>query len=378
MRLSELRVSPNVSCPEVVVIVPVFNSLPYLEDLCESLSRQEYQGRKWVVFVDDGSSDGSVELLEEIQIEGFAKTVLAQRHRGLSFARNRGLAWIAEAKPDFSGYVMFLDSDDFLSRNALQAVCWEMKQNNLDQLFFGANVFFENEQLAKDFSSYSTYYERGGTYNGVFAGPEYMEECVRQGDFIPNACMQLLSYPFLEKHGIRFFEGIIHEDNLFTYTCLLCAERVAFLNKPLYQRRIRPNSIMTSHPLPENVVGYFRCGEQALLMASQTSSLKKGQREAFFSIVDTWFSAAADYLTVLGEEGNRRALNILDVRSELLYRQTVLARVVGRESASRFAENARTEGCSEGYEQARLELLQSKSFKIGRAITAIPRKLLGR
>ena len=73
--------SPNVSCPEVVVIVPVFNSLPYLEDLCESLSWQEYQGRKWVVFVDDGSSDGSVELLEEIQIEGFAKTVLTQRHR---------------------------------------------------------------------------------------------------------------------------------------------------------------------------------------------------------------------------------------------------------------------------------------------------------
>ena len=181
MRLSELRVSPNVSCLEVVVIVPVFNSLPYLEDLCESLSWQEYQGRKWVVFVDDGSSDGSVKLLEEIQIEGFAKTVLTQRHRGLSFARNRGLAWIAEAKPDFSGYVMFLDSDDFLSRNALQAICWEMKQNNLDQLFFGANVFFENEQLAKDFSSYSTYYERSGTYNGVFAGPEYMEECVRRG-----------------------------------------------------------------------------------------------------------------------------------------------------------------------------------------------------
>lgn len=113
-------------------------------------------------------------------------------------------------------------------------------------------------------------------------------------------------------------------------------------------------------------------------MAPQTSSLKKGQREAFFSIVDTWFSAGAEDLTVLGEEGNRRALNILDARSELLYRQTVLARVVGRESASRFAGNARTEGRSEGYEQARLELLQSKSFKIGRAITAIPRKLLGR
>lgn len=92
--------SPYVSCPEVV-LPPSFNSLPCLEDLCESLSRQEYQGRKWVVFVDDGSSDGSVELLEETQIEGFAKTASTQRHRGLSFTRNRGLAWIAGAKPDF-------------------------------------------------------------------------------------------------------------------------------------------------------------------------------------------------------------------------------------------------------------------------------------
>lgn len=69
--------------------------------------------------------------------------------------------------------------------------------------------------------------------------------------------MQLSSYPFLQKHGICFFEGIIHEGNLFTYTCLLCAERAAFLNKPLSRRRIRSNSIMTSHPLPENVVGIF-------------------------------------------------------------------------------------------------------------------------
>lgn len=103
-------------------------------------------------------------------------------------------------------------------------------------------LFFENEQLAKDFGRYSTYHERSSACNGVFAGLEYLEECVRQGDFISNACMQLSSYPFLEKHGIRFFEGIIHEDNLFTYACLLCAERVALLNKPLSQRRIQPSS----------------------------------------------------------------------------------------------------------------------------------------
>ncbi len=66
---------------KLLQLPPAFNSLPCLEDLCESLSWQEYQGRKWVVFVNDGSSDGSVGVLEEVQqIEGFEKTVLTQKH----------------------------------------------------------------------------------------------------------------------------------------------------------------------------------------------------------------------------------------------------------------------------------------------------------
>ncbi len=73
--------SPSASCSEVIAIAPAFNPLSCLEDLCESLSWQEYQGRKWVVFVNDGSSDGSVGVLEEVQqIEGFEKTVLTQKH----------------------------------------------------------------------------------------------------------------------------------------------------------------------------------------------------------------------------------------------------------------------------------------------------------
>lgn len=71
-------------------------------------------------------------------------------------------------------------------------------------------------------------------------------------------------------------------------------------------------------------------------------------------------------------------LDILDAELEIFYRQAVLTRAINWKSASRFVENVRMEGRSGGHEQARLELSQSKSFKIGRAITAIPRKLLGR
>lgn len=58
--------------------------------------------------------------------------------------------------------------------------------------------------------------------------------------------------------------------------------------------------------------------------------------------------------------------------------KTVLTRAIDRKSASRFAENARTEGRSGGYEQARLELSQSKSFKIGRGNNGYSQKDVGR
>lgn len=79
-----------------------------------------------------------------------------------------------------------------------------------------------------------------------------------------------------------------------------------------------------------------------------------------------------------GKRGNRGVLDISDAELEILYRQTVLTRAIDRKSASRFAENARTEGRSEGYEQARLELSQSKSLKIGGGNNGYSQKDVGR
>lgn len=79
-----------------------------------------------------------------------------------------------------------------------------------------------------------------------------------------------------------------------------------------------------------------------------------------------------------GKRGNRGVLDIPDAELEILYRQTVLTRAIDRKSASRFAENARTEGRSEGYEQARLELSQSKSLKIGGGNNGYSQKDVGR
>lgn len=120
---------------EVIVICAVYNVSPYLG---ASASRflPKYKGEKQIIFVDDGSTDDSAEIIETTPIESFSKVFLAQDNAGLSSARNHALAWIAEMRPDFDGYVMFLDSDDTLPADSIETACHKMTANDLDKLFY--------------------------------------------------------------------------------------------------------------------------------------------------------------------------------------------------------------------------------------------------
>lgn len=93
----------------ISVIIPVYNAAPFLRECLKGLSGCE------VICVDDGSTDGSGELLEQLKIEYGLKDcrIVHQANAGLSAARNRG---IQEVHGD---YVMFLDADDVIKHEAL-------------------------------------------------------------------------------------------------------------------------------------------------------------------------------------------------------------------------------------------------------------------
>lgn len=201
----------------VTVIVPVFNAKPYLPDLISSLGVQDYQGEvKQVIFVDDGSTDGSSSLLQH-EVKGWNSVLLRQANQGLSATRNNALEWLGLHDNSRCGFILFLDADDKLAPNALSLAVNHMVAGNLDQLFFTAASFFESESLRERFSNYETYYERNARYEGVDSGSQYMLKTWRNGDFYPSACIQMLRVSFLFGHGISFESGIIHEDNLFTW-----------------------------------------------------------------------------------------------------------------------------------------------------------------
>lgn len=91
----------------ISIIVPVYNEEKYLPKCLDSLVNQTYQDLE-IICVNDGSTDGSLEILEQYAAKDDRIKVVSQENQGLSGARNAG---IAEVKGE---WMMFVDSDDWL------------------------------------------------------------------------------------------------------------------------------------------------------------------------------------------------------------------------------------------------------------------------
>ena len=182
--------------------------------------------------MNDGSTDGSAAILEAYAAKDSRLRIVTQANGGLSAARNTG---IKEAKGD---YILFLDSDDWLETNALQALAKNLDGEDL-LCFSGRRFFEETGDYRPADQLMEKVYATGMAY--------YNENALQQRDFA-FVCVVLRLYrrDFLSENNLQFKEGIYHEDNLFTPIVCYFAKKVKVLNICLYDYRVRANSIMTT------------------------------------------------------------------------------------------------------------------------------------
>lgn len=210
------------------VIIPVYNVESYLRDCLDSVLNQTFADWE-AVCVNDGSTDGSVTVLERYAQRDSRFVILTQPNRGLSAARNAG---IKEAKGD---YVLFLDSDDWLEKNALETLSDSL--NGEDMLCFSGRRFFEETRTFNPADPLTEKtYETGMAY--------YNDNALLHRDFA-FVCVVLRAFrrDLLLKNNLQFKEGIYHEDNLFTPITCYYAQKVRVINACLYDYRVRANSI---------------------------------------------------------------------------------------------------------------------------------------
>ena len=221
--------------PKISIIVPVYNTSEYLSECLDSVLNQSFQDIE-VICVDDGSTDDSPIILNEYKSRDSRIKILSQENRGLSSARNLALKEIT------GDYVLFLDSDDCLSLNALNDLYDLAEDDSLDLVLFKI-INFDDQTGEK---SHYPYFEldvlKKMVGNDVFNYEDIKERFFRIPVTAPG---KLYRRDLLE--DMEFREGLIFEDNPFFVELMFKVKKARVLDEYLYFRRIRQDSITTSN-----------------------------------------------------------------------------------------------------------------------------------
>lgn len=304
------------SNPKVSVIVPVYNVESYLEDCLNSLINQSTKELE-IICVNDGSTDASLDIVMRYAQNNPNFIVLNQVNSGLSAARNSGLRYATGT------YVHFLDSDDFMDLNAYEQLLNKAEQHDLDLLFFDGKSYYEDENLRREFPWYEHGYESKSAGDGIVDGETYFINAVLEADYRISACMYLVRRQFLEENQIRFLEGIVHEDNYFTYVCTLLSAKTSHLTAPLYGRRVVRGSITIRDKKFRHAYGYFRSYLELRAFMARTS-LSSGLADIMsLKLMDMLKNARNEYEKITDPLEQQYYLALPSAESEQFYLMVV-------------------------------------------------------
>ncbi len=225
--------------PLVSVIVPIYNVERYVEKCVDSILAQTYSNLE-VLLVNDGSTDDSRQKIAQYERESRCM-ILDKPNGGASSARNAGL-------DNATGeYVYFVDSDDYIVPDAVESLVQKMQETEADFCCYRI-VFYSDDHTKISGKNFR---------HDILIGQEaIMKDAFLNKDIKTTPWSKFFSAEFLKCNSLRFKDGIINEDSLFTVLCAIYAHKVAFLDKPLYYAYQRPDSISRKIKR-ENITSYF-------------------------------------------------------------------------------------------------------------------------
>lgn len=199
---------------DLTIIIPVYNSEKWILECIESIISQETEYSFLAIFVDDGSTDRTAEILDRYLNSSFIK-VIHQENKGYSGARNVALKEIN------SKYIMFVDSDDFLLPDAIQKLLSKAFLEDADIVEGNGYRFNENGRLG--------IIKKTNTIENYWGGP----------------WMKVMKSSLWE--NLAFPEGYLYEDTIIGSLIYPLANKIYFIPDEVYAYRIHKDSITQKH-----------------------------------------------------------------------------------------------------------------------------------
>lgn len=233
---------------KISVIVPAYNVEKYINKCINSILGQTYKNIE-VIVVDDGSTDQTSKICDEVAQSDKKVRVIHQKNQGLSQARNNGI------KASTGSYISLIDGDDIVEPDFLKNMASVMR-DDIDIVVSGYKTINANSNIRsinrKD--------------NAVLSGKSAtIELLTKQEDFFVIAWNKLYKKDIFIKNNIWYPAGRIHEDNLTTYKLLSKAHKVAIIDAVDYSYVKRAGSITNKSKKDLQINEKINAAKEAIL-----------------------------------------------------------------------------------------------------------------
>lgn len=216
---------------KISLIIPIYNVSSYIADCLRSVWRQTYPSLE-IILVNDATPDDSMNQaapwIEKLRERYEVKIVNHSNNRGLSAARNTGM------KVATADWIYFLDSDDEITPNCIEILAAQViKYPDVDFVIGGVKLVGatwnfplkcdayvkDNKNILRDYTTYKWYM---------------------------MAWNRLYRNNYLQKYGLSFKEGLLHEDELFSFQIATTAQSMATVYEDTYIYKVRSTGSITA------------------------------------------------------------------------------------------------------------------------------------
>lgn len=205
---------------KISVIVPIFNSEPYLKKCLDSILNQSLSEIE-LILIDDGSTDTSLQIIKQYAEKYNNIKYKTKKNEGQAIARNLGVE-IATGE-----FICFVDSDDYIENNMMEKLYTDAIKNSSDIVICDYIEEYPNKKIEKK-SLFMAADNLSKAYIVSVAGP----------------CSKIIRTEIFKKNNIKFLENNIYEDLAIIPTLALYTQKITYCEESLYHYVIRKDSTM--------------------------------------------------------------------------------------------------------------------------------------
>lgn len=258
---------------KISVIVPVYNAANYIAKCIQSVQNQTFSSWE-LILIDDGSQDNSLDIIRRFAIEDDRIKVIHQENSGAGMARNNGI------ENAIGDYIVFLDSDDYISEKYLSL----LSSHNEDVVFIDVEAVDEGGNVVR--REYLSQYKNMDKDDFLRAQ--------MTGKINWGGVRKVVKRKIIEANNIRYSDHKVGEEALFTYSSVFNSKTIGFIEKPVYFYIQRADSL--SHTKIDDP-----WGEVALALKSKTK--ENGSYIKYANTINAFL------LTVAAVSSDRLAMN---------------------------------------------------------------------